>query len=233
MGKIINSYSILGLALIISAMVTTAFSQATSITKAEFDKEIDKAWKTTISTFPRRETYSNLQEFEDEDDEIEGKYNLILSQLQIREFLAKDRIRYEFIETMETGKTVTKKLLIGSQCYELEGKIWEKTPISCDPQSFRIDAEPAKEEFFVENSTLNSNSVKILRKIETFAFRNEEITFDEYVYYLDSESRMLKREYFAKRGERKRELLKSTVYEYDIRIAPINPPFTPNNKKKR
>jgi hypothetical protein len=46
----------LGLALIISAMVTTTFGQATGIIKAEFDKEIDKGWKTTQSMFTRHTT---------------------------------------------------------------------------------------------------------------------------------------------------------------------------------
>jgi hypothetical protein len=228
MKKMIDKTSIFCLVLIIGAVASAAIGQATGIAKEEFDKEIDNAWQTTEKSFPRRETYSNLERSENVDGII------IFSQLQVREFLAKDKIRYEFSETSANGKTVTKKLLIGSLCYELDGKIWRKTRLTCDPPIFRIDATPDREEFLVENSTLNSNPVKIIRTIQSLSFRNDESTYlTEYLYYLDSAGRILKREFLTKQDNEERKLVKSTDYEYDIKISPINPPSTRKSKNKR
>lgn len=203
-----------------------AFGQATSITREEFDKETGDALKTAKTTFPRRETFELPR----------------LKERRVREFLAKDRMRYESKKVTAEFSLETKRMQIGADCYELKKEKWVKDEFGCESRSgmgsgtgsgIVSDSEGwTKEEFFVGKDLLASKPVKVFRSVETGKTPSggEPPYIVEYLYYLDSAGRLLKTEYLTRRGEGKATLQSFTVYEYDAEIAPINPPAEQKNR---
>lgn len=228
MKQIVRRFSILSIGLIITAMASTAYGQAKSITREEFREQTAKAYEITETTFPRRETYSSPNE------RLvygAGPVYAILSEVNITEFLAKDRIRYEFREINTKGTFVTKKIRIGTKCFDLAKP--DDPQAHCGTGSGSGSGVPDKEDFFVESVMLGVNPMKIYRKVETNRVYAETTPpyIDEDLYYMDSAGRLVKRESFSRRGEGKSILQESTTYEFDVKIKPINPP--PARKKSK
>lgn len=228
-------FSILTIALIIGAATLTSFGQTTSITKEEYKKEIKKAFEITNLTFPRRETESRPNKIDVFEAGKDEPIKTVLNDTKIREFLAKDKIRYEFKEVMTKGAIVTKRLEIGGICYNDDGRTWSTSEISCDQTLLSASSTSAKVEFFVENGTLDAKPVKIFRNINTSRVYSDGSPpyINEYLYYLDSAGRLLKVEYLTRRGEGKAALNSSTIYEYDVKIEPIRLPSAGRKAKNR
>ncbi|MGI9056851.1 MAG: hypothetical protein ACR2F2_13735 [Pyrinomonadaceae bacterium] len=212
---------------IFTGLTAAAFGQATIITQEEFERKIDNALQTAETTFPRRETESIPKLIEvfiaDQNEPVET----ILNENQIKEFLAKDKVRYEFIKVTTKGTTSTIRTQIGLYCYdESDGTQWATYKIPCDRKFYSISMPPEKKEFFVENGSLDAKPVKIFRAVETGRVysKGESPYINEYLYYLDSAGRLIKREYLARKGEEKPNLEISTIYDYEVKIEPILAP---------
>lgn len=220
---------------ILTGLTAMAFGQKKSITEEEFRRETDKALEIAETTFPRRETLSKPNRIEVFIAGEKEPAETILSENKIKEFLAKDKIRYEFRKVTTKGTTSTRRIEVGWYCYdESDGSKWATSEISCDRNIYSPSMPPAKKEFFVENSTLGAKPIKIFRAVETGRVysKGESPYINEYLYYLDSAGRIIKREYLARKGEEKPRLGSSTIYEYDVKIEPILAPDAANLEKK-
>jgi len=220
---------------IFTGLTAMAFGQEKSITEEEFDREIDKALQTTETTFPRRETKSKPNPIEVFIDDKKETVETILRENEIKEFLAKDKIRYEYIKVTTKGTTSTRRIEVGWYCYdESNGSKWATYELPCDRRTFSLSMPPAKEEFFVENSTLDAKPVKIFRNIKTSRVYStgDKPYINEYLSYLDAAGRIVKYEYLTRKGEEKAILQTSTIYEYDVKIEPILAPDAANLEKK-
>lgn len=230
-----KSFSILVIAIIAWFGTAAVFGQAKTMSKEDFDNEIKKAFEAAEKTFPRRETESKpkrRQIFEENRDEPS---EIILNERSIREFLTKDKIRYEFEKETATGKTLTKRMQINSDCYESDGNKWKKVQDACDPIIYTATGGADKEGFFLEDGTLDSKPVKILRNVRTGrVYADGKPPYvNEYLYYFDSAGRLVKFENLTKQGEEKAVVDNSTTYEYDIKIAPVSVPKVNKETKKR
>lgn len=222
--------------LFLSILVPIVCGQTKSLTKEEFKMEIDKALQTVETTFPRRETESNPNQIE---VFMEGKtdsVSTILDEKIIKEFLAKDKIRYEYKRKTAKGTTSTKRIELGLYCYDESQRLkWVKSEISCDQQSLSVSMPPAKREFFVENGLLDAKPVKIFRAVETSRvyLKGASPYINEYLYYLNSSGLIVKREFLSRKGDEKPKLESFTIYEYKVNIKPIVIPDTIKERKSR
>lgn len=142
--------------------------QTKSLTKEEFKIETDKALQTTEKTFPRRKTESKPNRIEVFTEGKTDSVAAILDEKIIKEFLAKDKIRYEYKSVTAKGTTSTKRIELGLYCYdESQGIKWAASEIACDKQVLSVSMPPAKREFFVEDGLLDAEPVRVFRAVET------------------------------------------------------------------
>lgn len=231
-----SSKTLVCYAVIIAGLSLAAFGQTkrASITEEEFGKEIKEAWKISEESFPRRETYTNPNKMNVYMEGSNEPLETVLSESKTKEFLAKDKIRYEFKKTTTKGLFINKRVQISSICYDDDGRKWDATKISCDLNTLVPSVPPTREEFFVEKGLIDSKPVKIFRyiRIGKVYADNEPPYIDESLYYIDSAGRFLKREYLTRKGEEKASLNDSVIYEYKVKIAPIVP-LSKNKKTKK
>lgn len=236
MKQMMRRLSILAIVLMTGAVPLTAFGQRVTVTKEEFDRETAKALNAAERTFPRRETEIKPRKTEVFTSGSREPVETILNESRIKEFFAKDKIRYELKKVTTTGTTITKRMLIGSKCYELiEGK-WTNYGYSCEGGSGSgSGGDVSKKEFFVEKGSLDAKPVKIFRYTETGKVYSdgEPPYIDDDFYYVDFAGRAVKVENLTRRGEGEATLNTSTTYEYDIKIEPIKLPTAGRKPKKR